>query len=71
MFVWWRDVVREATFEGKHTEEVEIGLKAGMVFFIVSEIMFFAAFFWAFFSFKFSTNHLDRSYLATCSYYYV
>jgi heme/copper-type cytochrome/quinol oxidase subunit 3 len=49
MFVWWRDVIREATFEGKHTEEVEIGLKAGMVFFIVSEIMFFAAFFWAFF----------------------
>jgi cytochrome c oxidase subunit 3 len=49
MAVWWRDVVREATFEGHHTRVVQNGLRYGMILFIVSEIMFFAAFFWAFF----------------------
>jgi len=49
MFVWWRDIVREGTFEGQHTQEVQYGLRMGMVLFIVSEIMFFFAFFWAFF----------------------
>jgi len=49
MFVWWRDVVREATFEGAHTIVVQTGLKIGVVLFIVSEVMFFFAFFWAFF----------------------
>jgi len=49
MFVWWRDVVREATFEGHHTSFVQLGLRYGMILFIVSEIMFFVAFFWAFF----------------------
>ncbi len=46
---WWRDVVREGTFEGQHTQAVVKGLKLGMILFIVSEIMFFFAFFWAFF----------------------
>lgn len=49
MFVWWRDVVREATFQGHHTSVVELGLRYGMILFIVSEVMFFVAFFWAFF----------------------
>ncbi len=49
MYVWWRDVVREATFQGHHTQAVQRGLKYGMVLFIVSEVMFFAAFFWGFF----------------------
>jgi cytochrome c oxidase subunit 3 len=49
MFVWWRDVIREATFEGHHTSTVQIGLRYGMILFILSEIMFFVAFFWAFF----------------------
>jgi len=49
MYVWWRDVVREATFEGHHTQTVQQGLRSGMILFIVSEIMFFMAFFWAFF----------------------
>jgi len=53
MFVWWRDVIREATIEGQHTNQVQIGLRGGMLLFIVSEVMFFFAFFWAFFSFKF------------------
>lgn len=47
--LWWRDVVRESTFGGYHTTEVQIGLRYGVMLFIVSEVMFFAAFFWAFF----------------------
>lgn len=46
---WFRDVVREATFQGHHTKPVQNGLKEGMILFIVSEVMFFVAFFWAFF----------------------
>jgi cytochrome c oxidase subunit 3 len=49
MFVWWRDVVREGTYEGHHTSFVQLGLRYGMILFIVSELMFFVAFFWAFF----------------------
>ena len=44
MFFWWRQVVREATFEGHHTKVVQLGLRYGMVLFIASEVMFFAAF---------------------------
>jgi len=46
---WWRDVIREATYEGHHTKLVQLGLRYGMVLFIISEILFFVAFFWAFF----------------------
>ena len=46
---WWRDVVVEATFEGQHTRMVQAGLKMGAALFIVSEVMFFFAFFWSFF----------------------
>lgn len=47
--VWWRDIVREGTFEGQHTSIVQLGLRFGRVLFIVSEVRFFFAFFWAFF----------------------
>ncbi len=46
---WLRDIIRESTFEGHHTSRVQRGLKLGMVLFILSEIMFFFSFFWAFF----------------------
>lgn len=46
---WWRDVIREATFEGKHTYPVQKNLKIGVALFIVSEVMFFFGFFWAYF----------------------
>jgi len=49
MFLWWRDVVKEATFQGHHTPVVQLGLRYGMLLFIASEVMFFAAFFWAYF----------------------
>jgi cytochrome c oxidase subunit 3 len=46
---WWRDVIREAEREGHHTPVVQIGLRYGMALFIASEVMFFAAWFWAYF----------------------
>jgi len=46
---WWRDVTREATFQGKHTKKVEDGMRIGIILFISSEVFFFFAFFWAFF----------------------
>jgi cytochrome c oxidase subunit 3 len=49
MIVWWRDVIREASFQGNHTLAVQNGLKIGMLLFILSEVMFFFSFFWAFF----------------------
>ena len=45
MYVWWRDIIREGTFEGQHTFAVQEGLRQGVLLFIVSEIMFFFAFF--------------------------
>nr|YP_011010594.1 cytochrome c oxidase subunit 3 [Halobates alluaudi]WPW47248.1 cytochrome c oxidase subunit 3 [Halobates alluaudi] len=49
MIQWWRDIVREGTYQGKHTIMVTNGLKWGMILFIISEIFFFISFFWAFF----------------------
>jgi len=49
MFFWWRDVVREAEYRGDHKPVVQLGLRYGMMLFIASEVMFFAAFFWAYF----------------------
>jgi hypothetical protein len=49
MFMWWRDIVREAEYQGHHTPIVQIGMRYGMMLFIASEVMFFVAFFWAFF----------------------
>jgi len=50
MWVWWRDVIREAEHQGHHSSVVALGHRYGMVLFIASELMFFAAFFWAFFN---------------------
>lgn len=47
--LWFRDVIREGTFEGHHTIEVQTSLKYGMFLFIISEVMFFFSFFWTFF----------------------
>jgi cytochrome c oxidase subunit 3 len=48
--LWWRDVIREGTFEGHHTLVVQKGLRLGFILFILSEVMFFFSFFWAFFN---------------------
>ena len=47
--LWWRDVIREGTFLWCHTKNVQKNLRFGMILFILSEIMFFFSFFWAFF----------------------
>ena len=57
MFTWWRDIIREATFEEQHTAVVQRGLRLGMILFIVSEVMFFFAFFWAFFHSSLAPTH--------------
>lgn len=49
MYQWWRDISREATYQGLHTYMVETGLRWGILLFICSEVMFFFSFFWAFF----------------------
>ncbi len=48
MYAWWVDVIREAN-EGHHTRVVQLHLRYGMIMFIASEVMFFVAWFWAFF----------------------
>jgi cytochrome c oxidase subunit 3 len=47
-FLWWRDVIREA-HGGYHTPVVQLHLRYGMILFITSEVMFFLAWFWAYF----------------------
>lgn len=49
MFFWWKDVVYEAVTEKAHSPIAKIGMRYGMSLFIASEVMFFVAFFWAFF----------------------
>ena len=49
MFSWWGNVIRES-HEGHHTPVVQLHLRYGMILFIASEVMFFVAWFWAFFS---------------------
>lgn len=48
LFFWWRDVSRERRM-GDHSFEVRDGLKWGMLLFILREVWFFFAWFWAFF----------------------
>jgi cytochrome c oxidase subunit 3 len=50
MLGWWRDVAREATYGGYHTRVVQISHRYGMILFIASEVMFFVAWFWAYFN---------------------
>jgi len=53
IFIWFFAILLESAL-GYHTKAVLFGLKCGMLLFIVSEIMFFFAFFWAFFHFALS-----------------
>ena len=60
MFMWWRDIIKESTFLKVHNSITEIGLRWGMALFITSEVMFFVAFFWAFFD----ASLLPKTFLA-------
>jgi len=46
MFSWWSDVINEAEVKGDHTPIVRLHHRYGMILFIVSEVMFFVAWFW-------------------------
>ncbi len=50
MFGWWKDIVGESLNGENTTPVVRIGFRYGMVLFIASEVMFFVAWFWAFFN---------------------
>ena len=56
-FLWWRDVTREGAFVGDHTNKVQDGLKWGMGLFIFREVLFFMAWFWAFFHHRIVPTH--------------
>jgi len=49
MALWFRDVIVEGTYSGHHTLAVQKGINIGVALFIVSEVFFFLAVFWAFF----------------------
>ena len=48
MYSWWADVIKEAN-GGDHTPVVQLHHRYGMMLFIASEVMFFVAWFWAYF----------------------
>jgi len=54
-YLWCRDIIKEANASDGgnaafHSEQVKHGLRMGMMLFIASEVMFFFAFFWAWFN---------------------
>lgn len=61
MFAWWRDVIAECRTPGLHSAIVRLGLRYGMMLFITSEVMFFVAFFWAYFHFALFPEHVGGS----------
>jgi cytochrome c oxidase subunit 3 len=47
---WWKDCIAEGKDKpSHHTDIVQSGLRLGVLMFIVSEVMFFFAFFWSYF----------------------
>lgn len=48
---WFISIVKESS-QGYHTHKVQTGLRSGMILFILSEVMFFFAFFWGFFHYS-------------------
>nr|YP_010296009.1 cytochrome c oxidase subunit III [Polistes hebraeus]AKG64600.1 cytochrome c oxidase subunit III [Polistes jokahamae]UMB50751.1 cytochrome c oxidase subunit III [Polistes hebraeus] len=56
LFQWWRDVTREGTYQGMHTNNMMKNLKMGMILFIISEIFFFISLFWTYFHASLSPN---------------
>ena len=63
MLSWWSDVIQEAK-QGDHTRVVQISLRYGMILFIASEVMFFVAWFWAYFDVSLFPG-FARQYLRT------
>ena len=59
MVAWWSDVIREAN-GGDHTRVVQLHHRYGMILFIASEVMFFVAWFWAYFSSSLFPNDVHQ-----------
>ncbi len=59
MVMWWRDVIRES-IAGDHTPVVSLHLRYGMILFIASEVMFFVAWFWAYFDAGFFPGPVEQ-----------
>jgi len=49
MFLWFKDITTEASYQGYHTDKVQKGLSLGVILFIISEVFFFLSIFWAYF----------------------
>jgi cytochrome c oxidase subunit 3 len=58
MFGWWSETIAENQV-GDHTPVVLIGLRYGFILFIMSEVMFFFAWFWSFFKHALYPIHPD------------
>ena len=59
MYAWWSDVVRESV-TGDHTPVVKMHHRYGMILFIASEVMFFVAWFWAYFDQFFRHDDVEQ-----------
>jgi len=57
MALWWADTIKES-LQGDHTPVVKLHLRYGMILFIASEVMFFVAWFWAYFDVALFPNEL-------------
>jgi len=60
MAAWWADVIKEAEHGGYHTRVVQISHRYGMILFIASEVMFFVAWFWAYFDASLFANEAQQ-----------
>ncbi len=71
MFAWWSEVVQESRI-GDHTPVVRIGLRYGFILFILSEVMFFAAWFWSVFKHAmYPMNEYEGSTYVPAEFYQV
>ena len=59
MYAWWSDVIKEAS-SGDHTPVVQMHHRYGMILFIASEVMFFVAWFWAYFDGFFRHDDVEQ-----------
>jgi cytochrome c oxidase subunit 3 len=59
MYAWWSDVVKESR-GGEHTPVVQMHHRYGMILFIASEVMFFVAWFWAYFDGFFRLDDIEQ-----------
>jgi len=48
IFMWFRDIIVESTFQGRHTNIVQKLMRTGFILVLISEAMFFFGFFWCF-----------------------